>query len=219
MTFQKNKEPDPESSKTGILLAVQDSNARSFAKKVARIYRPNTGLQSKTEAVTNLADSSRKKVLPDVAEKIWKRIFDESNDKCSHKVRLGRCTRINCDIGLRKRTYHVLSGSILHFWSKMENDIQEINKLQIVRLNIKDNMRIIGILIPERAVKKVLAILKGPPPPTAPITRGTVSEVKSEAPTTSSSTSASSTVMLSTPTISAMTKTLGTSLLAKKEED
>lgn len=216
MCEQKNKEPDPDSSKTGILLAVQDSNARSFAKKVSRIYRPNTGLQAKTETASVLSsDSSRKKVLPDVAEKIWKRIFEESNDKCSHKVRLGRCARINCDVGLRKRTYHVLSGSILHFWSKMESDIQEINKLQIVRLNIKDNLKIIGILIPERAVKKVLDILRGPPPP---VTRGSLSDVKSDStPTISSAVNGS---MLSTPIIStsSMTKSKGTSLLAKKED-
>lgn len=185
---------------------------------MARIYRPNTGLQSKTEPASSIAsDSSRKKVLPEVAEKIWKRIFEESNDKCSHKVRLGRCSRLNCDIGLRYRTYHVLSGSILHFWSKMESDIQEINKLQIVRLNIKDNMRIIGILIPERAVKKVLDILKGPPPPTNPVLRS--DQIKIEpTPTTSSNVSMSSNYT-STPTISSMGKSIGggTSLLAKKE--
>lgn len=166
---------------------------------------------------------------PEVAESIWRRIYEESDNKCSHKVRLGRCSRSNCDVGLRKRQYHILSGSILHFWSKMENEIQEINKLQIVRLNITEkSMRIIGILIPERAVKKVLDILRGPVAPS--IRSGPGSEVttsgglKSEPTTsggcmtTSASSSSASTLLLSTPTISSMTKSFGTSLLKKKED-
>lgn len=118
-----------------------------------RVYKPNTGLQSKTETLHSIRDKG-KKVTPEECEKDWKRIYEESAEKCSHEVWLGRCSRkrnnLQCDVGLRKRIYHIVSGSILSFWEMIEktNSSQAHSKLQIVRLKIeeadKKEVRVIG---------------------------------------------------------------------------
>lgn len=56
---------------------------------------------------------------------------------------------LSCEIGLRTRTYHVLSGSVLSVWNKVEmvlGSMQVQTKMQIIRLRTDDNQRIVGML-------------------------------------------------------------------------
>ena len=58
---------------------------------------------------------------------------------------------LHCEIGLRTRTYHVLSGSVLSVWSKVENVLTSLpggnsSKMQIIRLRTDDKRRIVGKL-------------------------------------------------------------------------
>lgn len=67
--------------------------------------------------------------------------------------RRGNCKKINlglpCEIGLRTRTYHVLSGSVLSVWNIVETVLGSLpstmqTKMQIIRLRTDDNQRIVG---------------------------------------------------------------------------
>jgi hypothetical protein len=138
-------------SKMSIFLAVSDSSVKTFSKQVFRVYRPNTGLQSKTESVSSLKDTvGTKKIEVKEAEEHWKRIYEESDKKCSHEIRTGRCVRKNsnltCDVGLRKRLYYILSGSILSLWETIEKTLpsQLQSKLQMARVKMPDGLRVIG---------------------------------------------------------------------------
>ena len=53
-----------------------------------------------------------------------------------------------CDFGLRTRIYHVLSGSVLSVWSKVESVLVGLNaasRMQIIRLRTDDNQKIVGM--------------------------------------------------------------------------
>ncbi|KAI1293580.1 Protein strawberry notch -like protein 1 [Halotydeus destructor] len=151
--------------KTGVFLAVSDNSSKTFSKQVFRIYKPNTGMQSKSETMSSLKEKA-KKVLPDEAEKHWKQIYEDAEKRCSHEIWLGRCSRktanLLCDIGLRKRLYHILSGSVLSLWENFEKTLPSHmqSKLQIVRLKTKDGLRVIGTLVPEKALPSLIAHLE-----------------------------------------------------------
>ena len=54
-----------------------------------------------------------------------------------------------CEMGIRCRTYYVLSGSVLSVWTKVENILtslpgQHNARLQIVRLRTEDHKRLVG---------------------------------------------------------------------------
>ena len=141
---------DSEKKATGVFLAVSDSSSKTFSRQVFRIYKPNTGLQSKTETASNLKDESNKKVPKEEAEDHWKRIYEESDNKCTHEIRLGSCSRKNkggtCDLGLRKRIYHILSGSVLSVWDTIEKVLPTNlqSKIEMARLKKADGSRVIG---------------------------------------------------------------------------
>lgn len=63
--------------------------------------------------------------------------------------RYGNCRRVTneqqCDVGLRKKIYHIVSGSVLSIWSTIEQVIPNMqSRLQIVRLKMSDGVRVIG---------------------------------------------------------------------------
>ena len=67
-------------------------------------------------------------------------------------TRRGNCKKasvgLQCEIGLRCRTYFVLCGSVLSVWTKVENVLSSVSgtnvKMQIVRLRTEDGQRIVG---------------------------------------------------------------------------
>ena len=78
--------------------------------------------------------------------------FVLSKNNCCHSRR-GTCKKISvglpCEVGLRTRTYYVLSGSVLSVWNKVESVLSSMpstmqTKMQIIRLRTDDNQRIVG---------------------------------------------------------------------------
>ena len=62
-------------------------------------------------------------------------------------------------IGLRRRTYYVVSGSVLSVWSRIENSLavryshnSQHNKMQVIRLRTKEGLKIVGTLVPKNCV-------------------------------------------------------------------
>ncbi|KAK4336681.1 hypothetical protein RND71_044107 [Anisodus tanguticus] len=148
-----------------IQLAVFDNSSRfNYSKNNYRIYKPNTGLQSKAESSSQLKEKGRKIDLNE-AKEIWEDAYNKSENMCSHLMWYNSCRRksanLECDVGLRKRYYYILSGSVLTVWSNIEKVVPHLqNKLQIVRLNSKDGLRVIGILIPPNTVLQLVKLLE-----------------------------------------------------------
>ena len=73
--------------------------------------------------------------------------------QCIFLWRRGSCKKANlglpCEIGLRTRTFHILSGSVLSVWSKVESVLAAMpggntSKMQIIRLKTDCGQRIVG---------------------------------------------------------------------------
>lgn len=68
--------------------------------------------------------------------------------------RRGNCKNVSlgldCEVGLRRRTYNVLAGSVLSVWTRVENILQaktgHQTKMQVVRLRTAEGVKIVGKL-------------------------------------------------------------------------
>ncbi len=148
------------------LLAVSSEKNDNKSKKFSflTIYRPNTGFQTRQETVESIL-KKYKKVTPEEAKSSWIEQYDLSKDECTHVFRQGHCSNIrNCEVGLRTRKYHVLAGSVLTVWSKIENLLSSLTgynqfRLQIIRVKTNDNQKIVGCVIPNTCVKQIETVL------------------------------------------------------------
>ncbi|KAI5724813.1 hypothetical protein M8J77_007469 [Diaphorina citri] len=155
------------------VLAVAVSSTPSPSKKAENkknilftVYRPNTGLQIRQENLLEL-EKKYKKVTPDEAEPHWKEQYNTSENTCSHAYWRGNCKNvalgIDCEVGLRRRTYNVLAGSVLSVWSRVENLLAvksgHQNKMQVIRLRTSEGQKIVGTLIPKSAVDSLVQAL------------------------------------------------------------
>lgn len=68
-----------------------------------------------------------------------------------YQFRKGNCKKVavglTCEIGLRCRTYHVLSGSVFSVWNCVESVLlnqSPHDKVQIVRLTTNEDEKIVG---------------------------------------------------------------------------
>ncbi|XP_058836760.1 protein strawberry notch isoform X2 [Topomyia yanbarensis] len=158
--------------KLAAILAVEIENTASTKKKSSlkskkdmmfQIYRPNTGLQFKHESLDEL-EKKYKKVLIDEAEAHWGQQYDASVNTCSHSYWKGVCRYVtlgqDCEVGLRRRTYYVLSGSVLSVWSRVENSLASRvgnqNRMQVIRLKTTEGVKIVGTLIPKNCVEHLI---------------------------------------------------------------
>eukprot|EP00094_Tigriopus_californicus_P001238 TCALIF_01199-PA protein Name:"Similar to sno Protein strawberry notch (Drosophila melanogaster)" AED:0.08 eAED:0.09 QI:0/0/0/0.88/1/1/9/0/1282 len=159
--------------KTAILaVQVEDEKRTSTGGKREKkflIYRPNTGQQVKQETLTELK-KKYKKVGKDEAESHWKAQYQSSVKTCSHAYWKGNCKNMTmgmkCEIGLRRKTYNVLCGSVLSVWTKVEEVLTHdgnrrgaASKMQVVRLKLENDKRIVGSLIPNSALTSLLKVL------------------------------------------------------------
>lgn len=146
-----------------IAILVKEVNPR---KRLFMVYRPNTGKQVKLETYADLKKRS-KKVLSDDAKQHWIEQYNFSADVCSHAYWRGNCKKasvgLQCEIGLRCRTYYVLCGSVLSVWTKVEGVLASVSgtnvKMQIVRLRTEDGQRIVGLIIPANCLPPLINIL------------------------------------------------------------
>ncbi|KAL4646616.1 hypothetical protein GN956_G10106 [Arapaima gigas] len=147
--------------KTAILVKEVNNKKRLFL-----VYRPNTGKQLKLETYTDIRKKC-KKALSEDAKQYWMDQHSSSADTCSHAYWRGNCKKVSvglqCDVGLRCRTYYVLSGSVLSVWTKVEGVLASVSgtnvKMQIVRLRTEDGQRIVGLIIPTNCTAPLINIL------------------------------------------------------------
>ncbi|XP_049325001.1 protein strawberry notch homolog 1 isoform X2 [Astyanax mexicanus] len=146
-----------------IAIMVKEVNTK---KRLFMVYRPNTGKQLKLEAYADIRKRC-KKVLSDEAKQHWIDQYQSSAEICSHAYWRGNCKKasvgLQCEIGLRCRTYYVLCGSVLSVWTKVEGVLASVSgsnvKMQIVRLRTEDGQRIVGLIIPPNCVAPLTNIL------------------------------------------------------------
>jgi len=156
--------------KTAILALMDETSKRGKDKKKDNklffVYRPNTGQQVKQETLTELK-KKYKKVTAEECEEHWQKQYDSSAKTCSHAFWKGNCKNravgMECEVGLRRKTYNVLTGSVLSVWTLVEsvltNDGQKKGqhaKMQVVRMRLEEGRRIVGTLIPTTAVDQLV---------------------------------------------------------------
>ncbi|XP_068140530.1 protein strawberry notch [Drosophila tropicalis] len=131
------------------LRAATDSTDKSANKLSMQIFRPNTGPQVRTETVNSIS-SRYVKVPPETARLIWQHQYDVCLTRCSHVFWNRICPyKGGCEVGLRVRTYHVLSGLMLPIWDRIELIIHRNgHKIQILRVKTDNNKKIVGTVVP-----------------------------------------------------------------------
>ncbi|XP_060806586.1 protein strawberry notch [Amyelois transitella] len=128
-----------------------------LAKKdqMFQIYRPNTGLQLRLESLAEI-EKKYKRVDGVEAEAAWRAQHEASVRVCSHAYWRGACRTSDCEVGLRRRTYHVLSGSVLAVWARAEAVLAARNqhhRMQVVRIKTELGRKIVGTMIPKNCVE------------------------------------------------------------------
>ncbi|CAN7985941.1 unnamed protein product, partial [Ixodes pacificus] len=127
--------------RAAVLAVCDDAPCSKGEEPLVRLYKPHTGLQVQHPSLAWLKSKFRK-VTPDEAEPHWKEQYESSENTCSHVYWLGSCRTKTCEVGLRRRKYHVLSGSVLAIWAKVESVLSTFSKLQVVRFKTEDSLRI-----------------------------------------------------------------------------
>ncbi|KAM9337822.1 protein strawberry notch homolog 1 [Symphorus nematophorus] len=144
--------------KTAILVKEVNTKKRLFL-----VYRPNTGRQLKLETYAEIKKKF-KKVLSEDAKQHWTDQYKSSAQICSHAYWRGNCKKasvgLQCEVGLRCRTFYVLCGSVLSVWNEVESVLSPVSgtnvKVQIVRLRTEDGQRIVGLIIPANCVSALI---------------------------------------------------------------
>ena len=173
-----------EDRQKSVLLGTATKKAKNDKKKdqMFQIFRPNTGLQVRLESLTDL-EKKYKKVDSSEADKHWIKQYDASVNTCSHAFWNNACRQAsmgfdcevswkfhkiyhffnfksNFQVGLRRRTYTILSGSVLSVWGRVENILSRYgstghNKMQVIRLKTQEGKKIVGTVIPKNCVELI----------------------------------------------------------------
>jgi len=154
-----------ENGQNSVLLGTATKKAKTEKKKdqMFQIYRPNTGLQVRLESLADL-EKKYKKVDHTEADKHWIKQYDASVNTCSHAYWSGNCRHktsgYDCEVGLRRRTYSILSGSVLSVWGRIESILTRYgssgnNKMQVIRLKTQEGKKLVGTVIPKNCFELV----------------------------------------------------------------
>ncbi|XP_026728518.1 protein strawberry notch isoform X1 [Trichoplusia ni] len=141
-----------------LCVAAHTSNKKEKVTKkdiMFQIYRPNTGLQLRLESLAEL-ERKYKRAGSGEAEAWWRAQYAASVRVCSHRYWRAACRAPDCEVGLRVRTHHVLAGSVLAVWARVEQVLQAraaTHKMQVVRIKPDDGLKIVGTLIPKNCVE------------------------------------------------------------------
>ncbi|XP_052856793.1 protein strawberry notch isoform X1 [Drosophila gunungcola] len=163
------QQPARNSSSTSSTAADSDGGkkkkSRSKKEIMCQIYRPNTGLQVRHESLFELEKKYRK-VASEEAEPHWTEQYDASVNTCSHAYWNGNCRNVSlgndCEVGLRQRLYHVLAGSVLSVWGRVEHilNTRSNSKMQVIRMKTTEGEKIVGTLIPKSCFEPLVADLR-----------------------------------------------------------
>ncbi|KAH8265679.1 hypothetical protein KR044_011306, partial [Drosophila immigrans] len=168
----------------------QKKKPRSKKEIMCQIYRPNTGLQVRHESLAELEKKYRK-VASEEAEPHWTEQYDASVHTCSHAYWNGNCRNVSmgndcevsltCDssirtpfistlihldlnlqVGLRQRLYHVLAGSVLSVWGRVEHilNTRSNSKMQVIRMKTTESEKIVGTMIPKSCYEPLMNDLR-----------------------------------------------------------
>ncbi|EDO43449.1 predicted protein [Nematostella vectensis] len=145
------------------LLAIQKENSTHLFN----IIRPNTGQSPFEEEKTDLLHKYTK-ISPDEAEKGWKMQYDKTRDHCFHGP--GCKTGPLCRVGCRISRVHLLCGGIVPILSTLEWAVsrhaekaglsREDRMLRVIRVELDDGQRLVGLRYPEQLIPVVTALLK-----------------------------------------------------------
>lgn len=107
--------------------------------------RANTGLQLRLESLAEIEKKFRR-VEEAEAEGAWRAQHAASLRTCAHAYWRAACRDPHCEVGLRRRTHHVLAGSLLAVWARVEQALaaRSAGKMQVVRLKTDDGLKIVG---------------------------------------------------------------------------
>ncbi|XP_058054566.1 protein strawberry notch [Anopheles bellator] len=159
----------PAKKKNTLLTSSSSTTSAADAARIKKentlfqVYQANTGLQFKHESLAEL-EKRYVKVQSTEAELHWTQLYDASVNTCSHSYWKGHCRNVSmgqeCEVGLRRRTYSVLSGSVLAVWARVENSlaarIGAQSRMQVIRLKTKEGVKIVGTLIPKNCVEQLV---------------------------------------------------------------
>ncbi|XP_023173345.2 protein strawberry notch isoform X2 [Drosophila hydei] len=125
-----------------------------------KIYRPNTGPQVRTETLSSIGNRYVK-ASPEAVQQFWDMQYNQCLRMCSHIYWNRRCPfGIKCGVGLRVRTYHVLSGLMLPIWDRIALIIEKDGrKIQMIRVKTDENKKIVGTVVPEGVYHQLVADL------------------------------------------------------------
>lgn len=79
----------------------------------------------------------------------WRAQHAASLRTCAHAYWRASCRNAAagaCEVGLRVRTYHVLAGSVLAVWARVEAALaaRSAGKMQVVRIKTDDGLKLVG---------------------------------------------------------------------------
>lgn len=153
----------PKNNNREVILAVEEGeSSKNTEGEHFVIYRPNVGRQVRKEPKSSILRKFKFAKRSD-AKLHWQARYHASSNICSHQYWGGICKRSLlgecCDVGLRRRVYNILSGSVLSVWNTIENIISKGSSLQVVRVKTTDGGKIVGTLVPPSCVEPLISAL------------------------------------------------------------
>lgn len=134
-------------------------------EQLYKVYTPHTGRQPRLTTFDKL-QKKFEKIETGEAGALWKKQHTFTESECLHKYLKKACHSENCTLGVRNQIYHILAGSLLSVWDKVERILQMTRsgvheRMQIVRVSTEDGRRIVGVVIPKNSVQLLEEVFSG----------------------------------------------------------
>jgi hypothetical protein len=115
--------------------------------RTAQIWRPGTGNRLGGMEQEDLNTKYRQVKFSKIERK-WKSAWQRAGRECIHGP---SCKHgADCKIGRRHQQMHIFTGAVLDIWSRIGRSRALATKqLKVVRCEIEDEQRIVGLLVPE----------------------------------------------------------------------
>lgn len=143
---------------------------------IFKVYRPSTGLGAPiVYADFNPAGARWTKVESDSAIKGWTRMYNDAAKFCSHGPNCQKAkTALGCPVGRRIEEKHLLTGSVLAYWSYLQKVVgtrevgtegKRVSNMKTVRTRVEDKdgkeLRLVGVLIGDSQLQRLKALIAG----------------------------------------------------------
>lgn len=136
--------------------SVDEAKYMTNRQAVYRIQRPSTG-PGRASGMQEIKDVYKQVTRQDVKVG-WERQYLQSLTTCMHGPRCKNGAA--CEVGKRMRTMHLLCGSLLPIWSKLERVLHAHSarkeSIKITRVRTDDNKRLVGVCVGgEHVVRRI----------------------------------------------------------------